>query len=270
MVHKPGKILTQMGKRAVLSKASTILVAGSVTGLIVPPMMIKKKGDRVKRKERNVPAIECHKYRNAPAIECHKHRNVPAIECHKYRNVPAIECHKYRNAPAIECHKYRNVPAIECHKYRSVPAIECHKYRNVPAIECHKYRDAPAIECNKYRNAPAIECHKYRNVPAIECHKYRNAPAIECHKYRNPSKHQRRLNPTLKKTTHVLDVASNLVSLKTFGFSVTVVMNGSVQHVQRLVLKLYQPHCSYVLHVLLRLLDVCSYSQYCCVLMLIF
>ena len=48
-VHKPGKILTQMGKRAVFSKVSaergtstTILVAGSAAGLVVPPMMIFK------------------------------------------------------------------------------------------------------------------------------------------------------------------------------------------------------------------------------------
>ena len=48
-VHKPGKILTKMGKRAVFSKVSgergtttTVLVAGSASGLIVPPMMIFK------------------------------------------------------------------------------------------------------------------------------------------------------------------------------------------------------------------------------------
>ena len=43
---------------------------------------------------------------------------------------------------------------------------------------------------------------------------------------------------------NVLDVhdIKFLVSLKMFGFSVTVVMNGSVQNVQRLVLKLYQAH----------------------------
>jgi hypothetical protein len=48
-VHKPGKILTKLGKKAVFAKVSgergtttTILCAGSASGLVLPPMMIFK------------------------------------------------------------------------------------------------------------------------------------------------------------------------------------------------------------------------------------